>query len=132
MLKNYPSKMRNRLRRKRRVRKKVHGTSERPRLSVFRSGKNIYAQIIDDTQGRTLVSASSLVKEIRENPAGGSSDGPSGGGETYGIPKAVGLLLAKRAMEKGVTQVCFDRGSYLYHGRVKALAEACREGGLVF
>ena len=128
MLRNYPSKIRNRLRRKRRVRKKIHGTSERPRLSVFRSGKTIYAQIIDDTQGRTLVSASSLVKEIRANPAGG----PSGGGETYGIPKAVGLLLAKRAMEKGVTQVCFDRGSYLYHGRVKALAEACREGGLVF
>ncbi len=128
MLKHYPRKIRNRLRRKRRVRKKIQGTSERPRLSVFRSSKNIYAQIIDDTQGRTLVSASSLVKESRETPAGGSS----GGDETGGIPKAVGLLLAKRAMEKGVTQVCFDRGAYLYHGRVKALAEACREGGLVF
>jgi large subunit ribosomal protein L18 len=124
MLKKYPSKIENRLRRKRRVRKKIEGTSERPRLSVFRSGKNIYAQIIDDTQGRTLVSASSLVKEIRENLPGGD--------QKYGVPKAVGLLLAKRAMEKGVTQVCFDRGAYLYHGRVKALAEACREGGLVF
>ena len=128
MLRNYPRKTRNRLRRKRRVRKKINGTPERPRLSVFRSGKNIYAQIIDDTQGRTLVSASSLVKEIRDIPGGGSA----GGDEAGGIPKAVGLLLAKRAMEKGVTQVRFDRGAYLYHGRVKALAEACREGGLVF
>lgn len=124
MLKNYPKKVENRLRRKRRVRKKIFGTSERPRLSVFRSSKNIYAQIVDDARGETLVSASSLVKDIRERPPGGD--------EKYGTSKAVGLLLAKRAMEKGITQVCFDRGAYLYHGRVKALAEACRERGLVF
>jgi large subunit ribosomal protein L18 len=124
MLKNYPKDIRNRLRRKQRVRKKIQGTTERPRLSVFRSSKNIYAQIIDDTQGKTLVAASTLTKEIRENP-------PSGG-ERFAASRAVGLLLAKRAMERGVTQVCFDRGAYLYHGRVKALAEACREGGLVF
>jgi large subunit ribosomal protein L18 len=124
MLRTYPKKVANRLRRKRRVRKKIVGTTERPRLSVFRSGKNIYAQIIDDTQGRTLVSASSVLKEVREQAKTGD--------EAFHTSKAVGLLLAKRAQETGVTQVCFDRGPYLYHGRVKALAEACREGGLVF
>jgi len=124
MERKFPKVVANRMRRKQRVRKKVFGTPARPRLAVYRSNKNLYAQIIDDTQGRTLVSASSLVKEIRENPPGG--------GEPYGTPKAVGKLLAKRALERGVTQVCFDRGAYLYHGRVKAFAEACREGGLVF
>jgi large subunit ribosomal protein L18 len=124
MERKYPKVVTNRMRRKQRVRKKVFGTPARPRLAVYRSNKNLYAQIIDDSQGRTLVSASSLVKEIRENPPAGS--------ELFGTPKAVGKLLAKRALEKGVTQVCFDRGPYLYHGRVKALAEACREGGLVF
>lgn len=124
MLKNYPKKVRNRLRRKRRVRKRISGTTERPRLSVFRSSRHIYAQIIDDTQGVTFASASSNAKEIREQPVNPD--------EEYATSKGVGLLLAKRALEKGVTQVCFDRGAYLYHGRVRALAEACREGGLVF
>jgi large subunit ribosomal protein L18 len=123
MFKDYPKKVRNRLRRKRRVRKKIQGTPERPRLSVFRSNKNIYAQIVDDTRGETLVSASTLLKEIQSEPPGD---------EEYARSKAVGLLLAKRALEKGVTQVCFDRGAYLFHGRVRALAEACRKGGLVF
>lgn len=124
MLKEYPKKVSNRLRRRRRVRKKIIGTTERPRLSVFRSSKHIYAQIIDDTQGRTLAAASSLTKDIREK-----APAPD---EERSISKAVGLLLAKRATEKGVTQVCFDRGPYLFHGKVKALAEACRQGGLVF
>ncbi|MCK4547746.1 MAG: 50S ribosomal protein L18 [Candidatus Eisenbacteria sp.] len=124
MLRDYPKKVKNRLRRKRRVRKKIVGTSERPRLSVFRSCKNLYAQIIDDTQGRTLVAACSLSREIREQS--GKDD------EKYATPRATGLLLAKRAQEKGVTQVCFDRGAHLYHGRVRAFAEACRKGGLVF
>jgi len=124
MLKNYPKRTYNRLRRKRRVRKKIVGTPERPRLSVFRSSKHIYAQIIDDTRGYTLASASSVLKEVREQPRNPD--------ETYAQSKAVGLLLSKRAQEKGVTQICFDRGAYLYHGRVRALAEACREGGLVF
>lgn len=106
------------------MRKKIVGTTERPRLSVFRSSKHVYAQIIDDIQGRTLAAASSLSKEVREqSPA---SD------EKYAASKAVGSLLAKQARERGVTQVCFDRGPYLFHGKVKALAEACRQGGLVF
>jgi large subunit ribosomal protein L18 len=124
MLKDYPKKVSNRLRRRRRVRKKIVGTTERPRLSVFRSSKHIYAQIIDDTQGRTLAAASSLTKEVKEQPAAPD--------EKHSVSKAVGSLLAKRAAEKGVTQVCFDRGPYLFHGKVKALAEACRQGGLVF
>lgn len=95
----------------------------RPRLSVFRSGKNIYAQVIDDAQGRTLAAASSLDKTLREAlKTGADKDAAS----------AVGKLVAERALAAGVTKVVFDRGSYLYHGRVKALAEAAREGGLAF
>ncbi|GBQ25824.1 50S ribosomal protein L18 [Gluconacetobacter sacchari] len=95
----------------------------RPRLSVFRSGKNIYAQVIDDAAGRTLAAASSLDKALREQlKTGADSDAAS----------AVGKLVAERAVAAGVTQVVFDRGSYLYHGRIKALAEAAREGGLAF
>ena len=95
----------------------------RPRLSVFRSSQHIYAQIIDDTKGETLVSASSLEKPMRENlKSGGNVD----------AAKAVGKLIAERALAKGLKEVVFDRGSYLYHGRVKALADAAREGGLNF
>ena len=95
----------------------------RPRLSVFRSGKHIYAQVIDDLKGETLASASSLEKTMRD--AGNS-------GADIDAAKAVGKLLAERAAEKGVKEVVFDRGSYLYHGRVKALADAARESGLSF
>jgi large subunit ribosomal protein L18 len=95
----------------------------RPRLSVFRSGKNIYAQIIDDVQGRTLAAASSLDKDLRVELKTGAD---------INAATAVGKLVAERAIAAGVTQVVFDRGAYLYHGRVKALAEAAREGGLAF
>ena len=95
----------------------------RPRLSVFRSSKNIYAQIIDDEQGRTLVSASSVEKDLR---------GQLKSGADRGAATAVGKLLAERATAAGVKEVVFDRGGYLYHGRVKALADAAREGGLNF
>jgi large subunit ribosomal protein L18 len=110
-------------RRHRRVRKRVLGTAERPRLNVFRSLNHIYAQIIDDIQGVTLASASTIDKEVRP--------------EAQGLPKTeqaklVGQTLARRALERGVKQVVFDRGGYLYHGRVKALAEGSREGGLKF
>jgi large subunit ribosomal protein L18 len=103
-----------------RIRRKVAGSTERPRLAVFRSVKHIYAQVIDDTVGHTLAAASSNEKS-----------GIKSGGNVAGA-KAVGKLLAERAKEKGVKSVVFDRGGYLYHGRVKALAEAAREGGLKF
>jgi large subunit ribosomal protein L18 len=112
-----------RLSRKRRIRKKIGGTGERPRLSVFRSARHIYAQIVDDLQGHTLVAASTLSKEIRENLAGLKKS------ETA---KEVGRLLAAKAKEKGISQVVFDRNGFLYHGRVKAVADSCREHGLVF
>jgi len=102
------------------IRQKSHG---RPRLSVFRSEQNIYAQVIDDSQGHTLAAASSLDKNLRESLKTGANKDAAA---------AVGKLLAERALAAGVTQVVFDRGSYLYHGRVKALADAAREGGLDF
>ncbi len=104
-----------------RIRKKVFGTPEKPRLNVFRSGKHIYAQIIDDTVGHTLVAASTL--ENRENLT-----------STKNIEAArfVGETIAKKALEKGIQEVVFDRGGYLYHGRVKELADAAREAGLKF
>jgi large subunit ribosomal protein L18 len=105
----------------RRIRHTLRGTGERPRLAVFRSLKHIYAQVIDDTQGRTLASASSSEKSAQVG----------GGGNVQGA-KAVGRLIAGRAKEKGINKVVFDRGGYLYHGRVKVLAEAAREGGLEF
>jgi large subunit ribosomal protein L18 len=108
-----------RRRRHQRVRKKISGTAERPRLAVYRSNQRIYAQLIDDAAGRTIASASSLGKEM------------SGTARAEG-PAAVGRLIAERAREAGVTRVVFDRGGYLYHGRVKALADAAREGGLEF
>jgi len=113
-----------RIRRKKRVRKKVFGTQERPRLSVYRSLKHIYAQIIDDTKGHTLVACSTLSPELREELKGKTKNKEAA--------KKVGLLLAKKALEKGIKKVVFDRGYYKYHGRVKALAEGAREGGLEF
>lgn len=118
---------RNALRKKRhyRIRKKLFGTASRPRLNVYRSSKHIYAQIIDDTQGVTLVQASTLDKELRET----FQDTGTGNKEAAA---RVGALLAARAKAKGIEKVVFDRGGYKYHGRVQALAEAAREGGLDF
>lgn len=110
-----------RARRQKRVRRKVVGSVVRPRLSVFRSNRHIYAQIIDDSAGTTLVSASSMERELEL----------SGKNKTEAAQR-VGSLLAKRAQEKGIEQVVFDRGGNLYHGRVKALADGAREGGLRF
>lgn len=111
----------SRERRHLRVRKKISGTPERPRLSVYRSEKNIYAQIIDDVNAVTLVSASSLEKDFAVK-AGGNKE----------AAKLVGELVAKKAIEKGISEVVFDRGGYVYHGRVQTLAEAAREAGLKF
>jgi len=112
-----------RLRRHHRVRNKISGTAERPRLSVFRSLSHIYAQVIDDTTGRTLVSASTLDAEVK-----GQLDGKPKTAEA----EIVGRVLGARAKEKGIDTVVFDRGGYLYHGRVKALAEGARASGLRF
>jgi large subunit ribosomal protein L18 len=112
-----------RKRRHRRVRKRVIGTSQRPRFNIFRSLKHIYAQVIDDTRGHTLAAASTLDAELRDKVKGLSKTEQA---------KLVGELLAKRALERGVQKVAFDRGGYKYHGRVKSLAEAAREGGLEF
>ena len=120
-------KVEARLRRKKRVRKKIFGTPERPRLSVYKSCKHIYAQIIDDTIGHTLVAVSSLSPEIREKVA----ELKEKGGKTE-VARAVGELIAKKALEKGIKEVCFDRGGFKYHGRIKALADAAREAGLEF
>ena len=111
----------SRKRRHVRVRKKISGTTERPRLNVYRSLKNIYAQVIDDVKGVTLASASSLDPSLKAN-YGGNKD----------AAKAVGKLLAENALKAGIKSVIFDRGGYLYHGRVKELAEGAREGGLEF
>lgn len=112
-----------RLKKHKRVRKNVFGTAERPRLAVFRSLNHIYAQVINDEKGITLVSASSIDPEFKATGiAGGNIEGAS----------KVGELVAKRALEKGVTNVVFDRGGNLYHGRIAALAEAAREAGLNF
>ncbi len=109
-----------RLNRHRRVRGKISGTAECPRLNVFRSTNNIYAQIIDDVKGVTLAAASSLDKDFNGN--GGNKD----------AARKIGELIAKRAAEKGISEVVFDRGGYIFHGRVKELAEGAREGGLKF
>ncbi len=109
-----------------RIRKKVLGTAERPRLNIYRSVSHIYAQVIDDSKGVTLVSATSL-------EAGKAKDGKSHvSGGNLSAAKQVGKLVAERAKEKGISKVVFDRGGYLYHGRIKALADAAREGGLKF
>ena len=110
-----------RYKRKRRIRAKIEGTTAHPRLSVFRSNSNIYAQLIDDVKGVTLAAASSSDEEVKVGSAGGVEGA-----------KAVGQLIAKRAQAKGILAVTFDRSGYLYHGRVKALAEAARESGLKF
>jgi len=112
-----------RLRKHKRVRSKISGTTARPRLCVFRSLSNIYAQIIDDDSGNTLVSASTLDKALK---------GELKGTGNVEAAKAVGKLVAERASDKGIGEVVFDRGGYIYHGRVKALAEAAREAGLKF
>ena len=117
---NRPDTRSQRIKRHKRVRAKISGTPERPRLNVFRSETNIYAQIIDDTKGVTLVSASSLEK------------GFEGSGSNCEAAKKVGLALAGEAKKKGITTVVFDRSGYVYHGRVAALAEGAREGGLEF
>ena len=109
-----------RVKRHTRVRGKISGTADRPRLSVFRSENHIYAQIIDDVAGKTLASASTVEKGFEGN--GGNSE----------AAKKVGAALAERALKKGLENVVFDRGGYIYHGRVKALAEGAREGGLKF
>ena len=115
-----PNTNAQRLKRHKRVRAKISGTPEMPRLNVFRSEANIYAQVIDDVNGVTLASASSLDKAIE------------GYGGNIAAATAVGKLVAERAQAKGIETVVFDRGGYLYHGRVKALAEGAREGGLKF
>jgi large subunit ribosomal protein L18 len=102
-----------------RIRQKMQGTSERPRLNVYRSLNHIYAQIIDDAKGETLLSASSLASKVKT-------------GGNVAAAKEVGKLVAERAIEKGIKRVVFDRGGYLYHGRIKALADAAREAGLEF
>jgi large subunit ribosomal protein L18 len=113
----------SRKRRHLRVRSRIEGTTERPRLNIYRSNKHIYAQVIDDVTGNTLASASTLDKEL--------SDAVQNGGNVEAAQK-VGELVAKRALEKGVSSVVFDRGGYLYHGRVQALADAARSAGLQF
>lgn len=117
------SKNISRLRRHTRVRKKIQGTPERPRLNVYRSLNHIYVQVIDDTRGETLVAASTLDPALTGTlKAGGNRE----------AARAVGELTAKKCLEKGIDNVVFDRGGYLYHGRVKALAEGAREAGLKF
>jgi large subunit ribosomal protein L18 len=119
------NKSRARARQKRhlRIRRRVSGTADRPRLSVFRSLKHMYAQVIDDVRGHTLAAASSLDPALREALTGTRKSDEAA---------RVGKLVAERAKEAGITQVVFDRGGYLYHGRVQKLADAAREGGLVF
>ena len=117
---NKADKNQARLRRHRRVRGKISGTAARPRLNVFRSSANIYAQLIDDVAGVTLCAASTLDKEF------------TGNGSNKEAAKQVGLMIAKKAADKGITNVVFDRGGYIFHGRVKELAEGAREGGLNF
>ncbi|HAR35056.1 MAG TPA: 50S ribosomal protein L18 [Desulfobacter sp.] len=112
-----------RLKRKKRIRKNMFGNQERPRLSVFRTAKHIYAQIIDDTKGITLVAASTLDKEYKDTPVDGKKQD---------VAKSVGNLIGKRAMDKGIKKVVFDRNGFLFHGRVKALSDGAREAGLEF
>lgn len=117
---NRPNTAAQRIKRHNRVRGKISGTAERPRLCVFRSENHIYAQVIDDVAGNTLAAASSVEK------------GFEGNGGNIEAAKKVGLKVAERCLEKGIDTVVFDRGGYIYHGRVQALAEAAREGGLKF
>ncbi|AKL97038.1 50S ribosomal protein L18 [Clostridium aceticum] len=117
------SKNLTRMKRHQRVRNKVSGTAKRPRLNVYRSLNNIYAQVINDENGQTLAAASTMDKEIKQQAEATGNQNAA---------KLVGQLVAKRALEKGITTVTFDRGGYIYHGRVKAMAEGAREAGLNF
>ena len=112
-----------RLKRHLRIRKNVTGTAERPRLNIFRSAKHIYAQLIDDVTGLTIAQASTLDAQLKDS---------IGNGGNVAAARQVGELVAKRAVEKSITKVVFDRGGYLYHGRIQALADAAREAGLEF
>jgi len=112
-----------RIKRKKRIRKKILGTSEKPRLSVFRSSRQIYAQIINDIDGCTLVSASSLEKKVKEQPAFENK---------IAVAHFIGKLVGERAIEKGLKEVIFDRNGFLYHGRVQAVSKGAREAGLKF
>ena len=114
-------KQKIRFKRKRRIRATLSGTTDQPRLAVFRSNSNIYAQLIDDTKGVTMVAASTLEEGVKVKSKG-SAEGA----------KAVGLLIAKKALSKSISKVVFDRSGYLYHGRLRALADGAREGGLKF
>ncbi len=116
---NISSKNTNRRHVHERIRKKIQGTAERPRLNIYRSLNNIYVQVIDDLNGNTLVSAN-------------SAEGKKGAGGNLAAAKSVGKAIAERSKEKGISKVVFDRGGYIYHGRVKALADAAREAGLEF
>jgi len=118
-------KVRARMRRRMRIRKKISGRAARPRLSVFRSNRHIVAQLIDDERGVTIAAASSFSKDLRDTIK------DIEGGKTA-VAREVGKLIAVKARENGIEKVVFDRGGYLYHGRVKALADGAREGGLVF
>lgn len=118
-----PSRNELRKKRHRRIRNKIHGTKERPRLNVYRSLNHIYAQVIDDDEGVTLAAASTLSPELKGKLARGGN---------VEAAAAVGELIARKALEKGIKKVVFDRAGYLYHGRVKALADAARENGLEF
>ncbi|MFZ5648773.1 MAG: 50S ribosomal protein L18 [Bacillota bacterium] len=120
---NKPDRKQVRAKRQQRVRNKIYGTAERPRLNVYRSLNNIYAQLIDDDKGVTLAAVSTLSPELK---------GKLDSGGNLEAAAAVGGLIAKKALEKGISSVVFDRAGYLYHGRVKALADAAREGGLQF
>ena len=120
---NTSPRLLSRLKRKKRIRKNIFGNQDRPRLSVFRSSKHIYAQVIDDTERTTLASASSLDTEFIEKKVEGKK---------VDIAKAVGDLIGKRALDKGITKVVLDRNGFLYHGRIKALSDGAREAGLNF
>lgn len=118
-----PSRAAARVKRHYRIRNKISGTAQQPRLAVFRSNKHIYAQVIDDVAGNTLVAASTLEADIASKVEHTS---------TVEAAKVVGEAIAKKAMDKGITEVVFDRGGYIYHGKIQALAEAAREAGLQF
>lgn len=120
---NKPSRKAARVKRHYRIRNKIQGSAERPRLAVFRSNQHMYAQIIDDSIGHTLAAVSTLEEEVAGKAAHTS---------TVSAAKAVGEAIAKKALDKGITTVVFDRGGYIYHGKIKALAEAAREAGLKF
>lgn len=125
-------KSKARIKRKKRIRKTLVGTKQRPRLSVFRSAKHIYAQVIDDTSGHTIAAASTVEKAVKENFVQTSNNSSDLNKGKVVAAVYIGKLVAERAAEKGVKQVVFDRNGFLYHGRVKAVSDGAREAGLVF